>query len=127
MKPPVVKDGGSKSISPSFGEDEQEMFTKNVYPFTPEEMISRTIMHKDKDGSIVQSEIVRMLKQNAGDTLKQVKFLLETKNGEQTAEEVMDFSDLCDLVKEQWWRSKQTTLEAYKCLTRSWPMKAHCW
>jgi hypothetical protein len=32
---------------------------------------------------------------------KRVKFLLETKNGEQTAEEVMDYNDLCDLVEEQ--------------------------
>jgi hypothetical protein len=90
MKPPVVKDGGSKSIFPSFGEDKQEMFAKKVYPFTPAEMIGKTIMHKDKDGSIVRSEIVRMLKQDAEDMQKQVKFLLETKNGEQTAEEVMD-------------------------------------
>jgi hypothetical protein len=79
--------------------------------FTPAKMIGKTIMHEDKDGNIVRSEIVRMLKRDSEDTQKRVKFLLETKNGEQTAEEVMEYNDLCDLVEEQLaaiklWRFK---------------------
>jgi hypothetical protein len=53
-------------------------------------MIGKTIMRKDKDGNIVCSEIVQMLKEDSEDTYKHVKFLIKTKNGNESAEEVME-------------------------------------
>jgi hypothetical protein len=58
-------------------------------------------MREDDDGNIVRSEIVRMLKKDSDDTQKQIKFLVDTKNGEQSSEEVLDYNVLCDLVEEQ--------------------------
>jgi hypothetical protein len=60
MKPSAPKDEGSTSIFPAFGDE--LLAINQVYPFTPEELIRKTIMREDKDGSIVRTEIVRILK-----------------------------------------------------------------
>jgi hypothetical protein len=99
IQPSAPKDEGSISIFPAF-EDEKPA-ANQVYPFTPEELIGKTIMREDKDGSIVRTEIVRMLKKNTCDTLKRIKFLVETKNGEESAEEIMEYNELCDIVEHQ--------------------------
>jgi hypothetical protein len=79
-------------IFPAFGDEPPA--TNQIYPFTPEEL-------EDKDGSIVQTEIVRMLKKDSTNTLKRIKFLVETKNGEESAEEIMEYNELCDIVENQ--------------------------
>jgi hypothetical protein len=73
-----------------------------VYPFTPEDLVGKVFMQEDKsNGDIIRSEIVRMLKNDTEDTHRRVKFLVESKNGHQTAEEVMEYVQLCDIIEAQ--------------------------
>jgi DNA topoisomerase IA len=80
-------------------------------------------MREDAEGNIIQSEIVRMLKQDKEDKRKRVQFLVETKNGNDTAEEVIDYNELCNLVEKKLMPSRTTSLEVSVCLTVSWPTK----
>jgi hypothetical protein len=99
IQPSAPKDEGSMSIFPAFRDEPPA--TQKVYPVTPEELIGKTIMREDKDGSIVRTEVVWMLKKDASDTQKQIKFLVETKNGEASAEDIMEYNELCDIVEHQ--------------------------
>jgi hypothetical protein len=42
-----------------------------------------------------------MLKKGAEDTTQQIKFLVESKNGTQSVESIMNYVDLCDIVEAQ--------------------------
>jgi Reverse transcriptase (RNA-dependent DNA polymerase) len=96
------KDTGSNTIFSPYGTEERVDADEKVYPFTPEDLLGKTFMREDPtNGDIIRSEIVRMLKKHSEDTHKGLKFLVETKNGDQTAEEVMDYIELCDIVEAQ--------------------------
>jgi hypothetical protein len=76
--------------------------SERVYPYPTEEMIGRTFMQEDPtNGDIIRTEIVRMLKKGAEDTTQQIKFLVESKNGTQSIESIMNYTDLCDIVEAQ--------------------------
>jgi hypothetical protein len=97
-----VKDPGSTSVFLPIGQEAPSDSDEKVYPFTPEDLIGKIFMRKDPaNGDIVRSKIVRMLKKEAEATTQRVKFLVETKNGTQTAEEVMDYVELCYIVEAQ--------------------------
>jgi hypothetical protein len=51
LQPSAPKDEGSHSIFPTFGDDANVPSIEKVYPFTPEEIIGRTIMREDKDST----------------------------------------------------------------------------
>jgi hypothetical protein len=96
------KDTGSNTICLPYGTTEQVDADKKVYPFSPEDLLSKTFMHKDPTNcDVIRSEIVRMLKKQREDTHKGLKFLVETKNCDQTAKEVMDYTELCKIVEAQ--------------------------
>jgi hypothetical protein len=75
-------------------------------------------MREDADGNIVRSEIVRMLKQDKDDTRKRVKFLIKTKNGNESAEEIMEYNELCDLVEKQLHAIENDNLEGVRTFDR---------
>jgi hypothetical protein len=75
---------------------------EKVYPYPAEEMVGQTFMQEDPtNGYIIRTEIVRMLKKGAEDTTQQIKFLAEPKNGTQSVESIMNYTDLCDIVQAQ--------------------------
>jgi hypothetical protein len=96
-KPPVYSKGtGSQPLFPYFGEEEE-----TVYPFAPEELLGMAYRKEDEHGAIVCVEIVRLLKQDAKDTVKRVQFLVESTNGTETAASVMEYNELCDIMEAQ--------------------------
>jgi hypothetical protein len=102
LQPSAPKDEGSQPVFPLFGSDESAPVDEKVHPFMPEELIGKTVMREDAEGNIVRSEIVLvLLKQDKDNTRKRVKFLIETKNGNESAEEIMEYNELCDLVEKQ--------------------------
>jgi hypothetical protein len=52
-------------------------------------------------GDFIRYEIVRLLKKESEATKEKTKYLIESKNGTQTTEEVMDYNELCDIVDAQ--------------------------
>jgi hypothetical protein len=53
------------------------------------------------NGDIIRTEIVQMLKQGDNDTAQHIKFIVESKNGEQSIESIVDYVQLCDIIEAQ--------------------------
>jgi hypothetical protein len=78
--PPTDDKGkGSPQVFSPFGEDKDDYENSKVYPFTPEELIGKTIMREDKNGDILRSEIVRMLKKTPKTRANEPSFSLKPR------------------------------------------------
>jgi hypothetical protein len=75
---------------------------ERIYHYAPEDLIGKAFLREDDaNGDLVRAEIVQQLKTEHEDTGRNLKFLVETTNGDRTIEHIMDYADLCDLVEAQ--------------------------
>jgi hypothetical protein len=59
-------------------------------------------LHKEKGhGEFIQAEVVRKLKQQNDETCCTIQFLLETGDGENKVEHIVDYVTLCDIIEAQ--------------------------
>jgi hypothetical protein len=106
---PLVDSKGMGSQQPiflSFCDNEEA----TIYPFAPEELLGKVFHQEDADDNIVRVEIVCLLKQDALDTERRVRFLVESRNGSETAESVMEYNEACDIAEVQLHAMKHGTL-----------------
>lgn len=97
-----AQDTGSQQAFAPIGHDDNVNGNHKVYPFALEDLIGKVFMCEDPStGDLIRMEIVHLLKKHADDTHKGLKYLVETKNGESSAEEVMDYVTLCDIIEAQ--------------------------
>jgi hypothetical protein len=83
-------------LLPEVGEVER------VYPYAPDDLVGKTFVREDQStGDFIRYEIVRMLKKESEATKEKLQYLVENRNGDQSTEEVMDYTELCDIVEAQ--------------------------
>jgi hypothetical protein len=75
---------------------------ERIYPYAPEDLIWKAFLREDvANGDLVRAEIVQQLKTEHDNNGRNLKFLVETTNGDKTIEHIMDYAVLCDLVEAQ--------------------------
>jgi hypothetical protein len=73
---------------------------EKVYPYAPEDLVGKTFMRKEQGtGNFIRYEIVQLLKKESEATKEKLQYLVENRNSDQSTEEVMDYAELCDIVK----------------------------
>jgi hypothetical protein len=94
----AAQDTGSQHIFAPIGHEDDE----KVYPFAPDDLVGKVFMREDPDsGDLTRCEVVQLLKQHSNSTRNKLKFIIETKNGETSAEEVMEYNQLCHIIEAQ--------------------------
>jgi hypothetical protein len=85
-----------------FSLDEAVYNAKKVYPYAPEDLIGKVYLCEDKGhGDFVRAEVVRQLKKHNDETRRAIQFLVETGEGENKVEHIVDYVMLCDIIEAQ--------------------------
>jgi hypothetical protein len=86
-----------------FSLDEAVYNGEKVYPYAPEDLIGKVYLHEENGhGEFIRAEVVRRLKQQNDDkTRHAIQFLVETGDGENKVEHIVDYVTLCDIVEAQ--------------------------
>jgi hypothetical protein len=91
-----AQDTGSQHVFAPIGHDDNE----KVYPFAPDDLVGKVFMREDPEtGDLTRCEVVRLLKQHSDSTRNKLKYIIETKNGDTSAEEVIEYTQLCDIIE----------------------------
>jgi hypothetical protein len=98
----AAQDTGSSAPFSPIGQLPEPSTVEKVYPYAPDDLVGKTFILEDSGtGDFIRYEIVRLLKKESEATKEKTKYLIESKNGTQTTEEVMDYNELCDIVEAQ--------------------------
>jgi hypothetical protein len=96
---PVHKSTGSMNV---FSLDDAENNGEKVYPYAPEDLIGKVYLLEEKGhGEFVRAEVVWSLKQHNDETRRAIQFLVETGDGEDKVEHIVDYVMLCDIIEAQ--------------------------
>ena len=67
--------------------------------FSPDEILKRTFLYETDSGEVLRSEVIRRIDDQASKRHENIKFLC--KIGDDYAEEILTYVDLCHLCEEQ--------------------------
>ena len=69
--------------------------------FSPDELLGLSFLNKRDDGQKLRATIVRKLISDDENNTKRIRFLIQMGDGADTVDDVMTYTELCDIIEEQ--------------------------
>ena len=79
--------------------------------FSPADLLGVKYLHERADGSKLRAKVIRKLQSDAEDAHKQIRFLIQMGDGEQTVDDVISYTELCDIIEEQHAKEEETATD----------------
>ena len=109
-----------KSFTRDFGSNQSPMILPK---FSPEELLQRTFVYPTSNGQKVRTEIIKKIHDADADNHQNIKFLC--KVGDDGAEEIMSYTEICHLIEEQDLAEASSQFHTFKrVLDHHGPLKS---